>query len=117
MPHDSDPLVFSTDGAHRPKCASCGQQPCVCAAAEIIPAETRLRLQLDKKGRGGKTVTVVFDLPRHPDYFSALLKKLKSHCGTGGALKEGRMEIQGDHRDKVQGYLEEMGFTVRRDGS
>ena len=81
-----------------------------------MPAETQLRMRLDKKGRGGKAVTVVFDLPPHPDYFVRLIKKLKAHCGTGGALKDNRMEIQGDQRDKVQGYLERMGFTVRRSG-
>jgi translation initiation factor 1 len=73
-------------------------------------------MRLDKKGRGGKAVTVVFDLPPSPDYFTELIKKLKAHCGTGGALKEGRMEIQGDQRDKVQAYLEQMGFGVRRAG-
>ena len=117
MPHNTDSLVFSTDGSHRHKCPSCGQHPCACPpAAEIVPAETRLRLRLDKKGRGGKTVTVVFDLPSHPDYFTGLIKKLKAHCGTGGTLREGRMEIQGDQRDKVQAYLELRGFTVRRAG-
>ncbi len=53
-------------------------------------------MRLDKKERGGKAVTVVFDLPTHPDYFIPLVKKLKAHCGTGGALKEGQIEIQGD---------------------
>ena len=75
-----------------------------------------MRLRLDKKGRKGKAVTVVFDLPPNSDYFARLIKKLKAHCGTGGALKNGGMEIQGDQRDKVQGYLERMGFTVRRRG-
>ena len=73
-------------------------------------------MRLDKKGRGGEAVTVVFDLPPNPDYFTGLIKKLKAHCGTGGALKDGQMEIQGDQRDKVQAYLEQMGFTVSRAG-
>ena len=73
-------------------------------------------MRLDKKGHGGKAVTVVFDLPTHPDYFADLIKKLKAHCGTSGALKEGQMEILGDQRDKVQAFLEKMGFTVRRAG-
>lgn len=117
MTHKDDTLVFSTDGTHRHKCPSCGQHPCVCAAVvDVVPAETRLRIRLDKKGRKGKAVTVVFDLPPNPDYFIGLIKKLKSHCGTGGALKEGSMEIQGDQRDRVQAYLGRMGFTVRRAG-
>lgn len=117
MPPNDDPLVFSTDRSHRQVCPACDRQPCVCPpAADVVPAETRLRLRLDKKGRGGKTVTVVFDLPPHPGYFIHLVKKLKAHCGTGGVLKQGRMEIQGDQRDKVQVYLEQMGFKVRRAG-
>ena len=117
MTRDSDPLVFSTDGSHHQVCPTCERHPCVCpAVVEVVPANTQLRLRLDKKGRGGKAVTVVFDLPGHPDYFLSLIKKLKAHCGTGGALKDGRMEIQGEQRDKVQAYLEQMGFTVRRSG-
>ena len=117
MTHDSDPLVFSTDRSHRQVCPTCDRHPCVCpAAADVVPAETLLRMRLDKKGRGGKAVTVVFDLPGHPDYFVGLIRKLKAHCGVGGALKEGGMEIQGDQRDNVQTYLERLGFTVRRSG-
>lgn len=117
MSHDDDPLVFSTGGSLSRRCPSCGRQPCVCPReAEVAPSETRLRMRLDRKGRGGKTVTVVFDLPPHPVYFAGLIKKLKAHCGTGGALKESRMEIQGDQRDRVRAYLERMGFTVRGSG-
>ena len=117
MPHNADPLVFSTGGSHRQKCPACGRHPCVCpAVVDVVPEKTLLRLRLDKEGRRGKTVTVVFDLPHHPDYLIGLIRKLKAHCGTGGALKEGRMEIQGDQRDKVQAYLERMGFSVRRAG-
>lgn len=117
MPHDSDPTVFSTDRSHRDVCPTCNRNPCACPpVGDVVPAKTQLRTRLDKKGRGGKAVTVVFDLPAHPDYFIGLIKKLKAHCGTGGALKDGRMEIQGDQRDKVQVFLERMGFTVRRSG-
>lgn len=117
MPRDSDSLVFSTDGTHRHKCPACGRHPCLCPpVADVVPAETRLRLRLDKKGRGGKAVTIVSGLPPHPDYLTGLSRKLKAHCGTGGTLKEGQLEIQGDQRDKVQAYLERMGFKVRRCG-
>ena len=117
MSHNDDPLVFSTGGIPPQNCSSCGKHPCVCPpAAEIVPADIRLRMELDRKGRGGKTVTVVSGLPPHREYLTRLIGKLKAHCGTGGALKEGRMEIQGDQRGKVQAYLEQMGFTVRRSG-
>jgi translation initiation factor 1 len=101
MSRDSNSLVFSTDGSHQ---------------AEVVPSKTKLKMRVDAKGRGGKTVTVVFDLPAHPTYFQDLLRQLKSHCGAGGALKDGALEIQGDQRDKVQAYLERLGFTVRRAG-
>ena len=117
MSRNSNPIVFSTDGSLQQVCTTCNRQPCVCPpAVAVVPAETRLRMRLDKKGRGGKTVTVVFDLPPHHDYLVDLIKTLKAHCGTGGALKDNRMEIQGDQRDKVQAYLEWLGFTVSRSG-
>lgn len=102
MADDSRPLVYSTDGTHLP--------------ADIVPAKTRLRLRLDAKGRGGKAVTVVFDLPPHPTYFLGLLRELKTHCGAGGTFKDDALEIQGDQRDKIQAFLERKGFPVRRSG-
>ena len=116
-PHNTNLTVFSTDGSHHQVCPTCGQQPWACpTAADVVPAETRLRMRLEKKGGRGKAVTVVFDLPPNPDYFSGLIKKLKAHCGTGGALKDGQMEIRGDQRGRVQAYLEQLGFSVRRAG-
>lgn len=117
MARDPDDLVFSTDGSHRERCPRCGQQPCACPpAAEIVPAQTVLRMRLETKGRRGKAVTVVHGLPPHPDYWAALLKRLKAHCGTGGALKPGAMELQGDQTGKARAWLEGLGFTVRRSG-
>jgi translation initiation factor 1 len=101
MARDANSLLYSTDGSH---------------IVEIVPARTRLRLRLDAKGRRGKAVTIVFDLPAHPAYWVDLLKRLKSHCGAGGTLKDGFLEIQGDQRDKVQAYLEKLGFPVVRAG-
>ena len=116
MARDADPIVYSTGGARAP-CPACGRDPCACPPpAEIVPGKTVLRMRLDKKGRGGKTVTVLFDLPPHAEYFLGLLKRLKAHCGTGGALKDGNLELQGDQRDKAQAWLERLGFTVRRAG-
>ena len=117
MARDSDPIVFSTDGSHLTGCPTCGQHPCVCpAVADLVPAATKLTLRLDKKGRRGKAVTLLSGLPPAGGYAAGLLKKLKSHCGTGGAIKDGLLEIQGDQRDKVQTFLEGLGFPVRRAG-
>ena len=117
MSKNANPLVYSTDSHESLPCNTCGKAPCVCAGSvEIDPAKTVLKLSLDKKGRKGKAVTLVFELPHNPDYFSDLAKKLKSHCGTGGGMKNGIIEIQGDQRDRVQVFLEKIGFTIRRAG-
>ena len=102
MSRAEHPLVYSTDGSHRP--------------AEIVPSRTRLRLSLESKGRRGKSVTVVSGLPANSAYGAALLRQLKAHCGAGGALRDGALEIQGDQRDRVQAYLERLGFQVKRAG-
>lgn len=80
---------------------------------DIVPSETTLKLRMEKKGRGGKTVTVVYELPENPDYFKKLAKKLKSHCGTGGNFKNGQIDIQGEQREKIRAFLEKEGFQVK----
>ncbi len=80
---------------------------------EIKPVEITLKLRLEKNKRGGKTVTVVYEVPSNPEYFKKVLKKIKARCGTGGALKADTMEIQGDHREKIRSLLEGMGFKVK----
>ena len=112
-----DRLVYSTDKSLI--CKTCGKLPCKCPPkkAALRPGVTGkhtgpLRIRLEKSGRGGKSVTVVFDLPGNTACFQDMIKQLKSHCGSGGTLKEGRMEIQGDHRQKVKDFLEKAGFKV-----
>lgn len=61
-------------------------------------------------------MTVLFNLPESDEYFSQLMKKLKAHCGTGGTLKEGQIELQGDHREKCRAFLEKMSFQVKLAG-
>ena len=73
-------------------------------------------MRIEKKGRGGKSVTVVLDLPNNPEYFKKLCKKIKSYCGSGGSYKDRTIEVQGDQRDKVQTFLEKLGFKVIRSG-
>lgn len=67
-------------------------------------------------GRRGKGVTVVSDLPLGEDALKDLATKLKQACGTGGTAKDGRIEIQGDHRDKVMAELETLGYKAKRSG-
>ena len=88
--------------------------PCQCYLDQtIIPAALILKIRIEKKGRGGKLVSVLFELPQNEEYWVGLTKKLKAHCGSGGTYKEGMIEIQGDHRDKLRSYLEKMGFSVK----
>ena len=65
------------------------------------------------KGRGGKTVTVVFDLILTPQDLKALAKLLKQTCGSGGTVKEGAIEIQGDHREKIAAKLSLLGYKTK----
>ena len=86
------------------------------AAAAQAKGDGIVRIRREKKGRKGKTVTTVTGVPLAPDALRDLAKDLKRRCGSGGALKEGVIEIQGDHRDTLRGELEDRGFQVKLAG-
>lgn len=75
-----------------------------------------VRVGRETAGRRGKGVTTVFDLPLTLDAVGDLAAALKQACGTGGTVKDGKIEIQGDHRDKVAAELEKRGYKVKRAG-
>ncbi len=75
-----------------------------------------ISLGRETKGRGGKGVTLLFDLPFFGDQALELCTKLKNKCGTGGTVKDGRIEIQGDQRERIATELEKMGYRVKRVG-
>src|SRR5262245_59316861 len=109
-------LVYST-GAGR-VCPGCGWpvDNCRCSktsATESGPAKIVAKLRMEKKGRGGKTVAVVYDLPNNADFLKALSAELKRSCGTGGAVVNGAIELQGELRDRVRDFLTKKGFTVK----
>jgi translation initiation factor 1 len=110
-------LVFST--AVGRVCSGCGwpERECTCSArhspAESVPARIVAKLRIEKAGRGGKTVTVVYDLPRNAAFLKALAQELKRACGTGGAVAEDAIELQGDMRDRVRAALRQRGYTVK----
>lgn len=83
---------------------------------EIEPKDMTLSIRPEKKGRGGKTVSVIYDFPPNHDYFKKLVKKLKRVCGSGGTFKGDSIEVQGDHRDAIKAHLEELGFKVKFTG-
>lgn len=75
-----------------------------------------VRVGRETKGRGGKGVTVISDLPWDEKSLTELATKLKTRLGTGGTVNDGRIEIQGDYRDRIVAELEGMGFRVKRAG-
>jgi predicted translation initiation factor SUI1 len=75
-----------------------------------------VRVGRETKGRRGKGVTTVCDLPLDRNGIQELATKLKQRCGTGGTVKDGRIEIQGDQRDRVAAELESLGYRVKRAG-
>jgi translation initiation factor 1 len=65
---------------------------------------------MEKKGRGGKTVTVIFGLPNNEEFLKTLCGELKRTCGCGGAVTADGVELQGELRDRVRAHLEKKGF-------
>ncbi len=98
-------------------CPKCGwpADDCRCSkrADEAVPAKIACVLRLEKKGRGGKTVTVVTGLPRNEAFLAGLAAELKRACGTGGTATDETVEIQGDHRGKLRTLLAAKGWAVR----
>jgi translation initiation factor 1 len=110
-------VVYSTGTGGR--CAGCGwpQRDCQCSsrrpANAPIPTRVVAKLRMEKKGRGGKTVTVVYGLPQNEVFLKALCGELKRACGTGGAVVEGGIEVQGELRDRVRDVLVQKGYVVK----
>lgn len=109
-------LVFSTDRGRI--CSGCGwpADKCRCSrkdSGEAVPARVVAKIRIEKAGRGGKTVTVAYDLPRNPAFLKDLCAELKRACGTGGTVSEDTVELQGDHRDRVRDLLRARGFLVK----
>ena len=116
-----DRLVYSTGSGRVRTCPTCGEPYEMCRCGTTSPATPKksdgiVRVMRDRKQRGGKTVTVITGVPVNPDALSTLAQQLKKLCGSGGTVKDGTIEIQGDHCDKVQAKLTELGYKVKRAG-
>ncbi len=117
-PRAASSLVYSTDGGRMCPLCRQPQSSCSCkatAAAKPV-GDGQGRVSRDSKGRGGKTVTVVRGLPLGADDLAALGKSLRTACGAGGTAKDGVLEVQGDHADKVLAWLLAQGFAAKRAG-
>jgi translation initiation factor 1 len=100
-------------------CPKCHQLKTTCKCGSEPPAPSRsgvVRVGRETKGRRGKGVTIISDLPLDENGLAELATKLKNRLGTGGTVKDGRIEIQGDHRDRIVAELEGMGYRTKRAG-
>jgi translation initiation factor 1 len=113
----TDAIVYSTE--HGRMCPGCGKPAaqCVCrAAAQARKGDGVVRVGRETKGRKGKGVTIVSGLPLGPDELEELAGRLKRRCGSGGTVKDGVIEIQGEHRDLLVSELGKLGHQVKRSG-
>ena len=112
-------LVYSTESGR--VCPECGKSIDACRCKQQSRQKSGrgdgiVRIRREKKGRRGKTVTTVSGLPQGPDALKQLASQLKRTCGTGGSVKDGVIEIQGDHRAVLKAELEKLGYTVKLAG-
>ena len=109
-------LVYSTDRGRM--CPQCRQPAtdCRCQSRQPTAGDGIVRIQRQTQGRGGKVVTVVSGLALADAELKALAKTLKQRCGTGGSIKAGVIEIQGDHRELLFNELQSRGMTVKLSG-
>ena len=114
-------LVYSTDASKPARCQKCGQATCRCEKAPASGAaaargKQKVLVKLDRKARRGKAVTLVEGIGGTAAEIEALARQLKTACGSGGTVKEGRIEIQGEHREKVLQILTDLGYRPKASG-
>ena len=109
-------LVYSTEAGRM--CPGCRHPvaQCTCKQAAVARGDGVVRVSRETKGRGGKAVTVVRGLALPADQLADLGKQLRTSCGSGGTLKDGVIEVQGDHADRVVELLMARGHRVKRAG-
>ncbi len=108
MMKNSDRTVWSSDqGDLRKKVNSHGK------VSSLPPQQQTVYLHRDSKGRRGSSVTLIKNLSLSPADLKDLAKHLKQACGSGGTVKEGVIEIQGEHREKIAEELKKMGYKVK----
>lgn len=102
-------LVYSTDkGRIKPTKTT--------ETNQSVSSDGIIRVGRETKGRNGKGVTTISGFDMNADELKTMAKKLKQVCGTGGTAKDGKIEIQGDQRDKILSYLKEQGYNAKRAG-
>lgn len=110
-------LVYSTEFGKM--CPGCNKPAvkCICQKKQSIPQNDGIvRLMRETKGRKGKGVTLITGVPLDNEELKKFAKSLKQKCGSGGTLKNGVIEIQGDHRNVLEKELGRLGYKVKRAG-
>ena len=114
---DTSRLVYSSDEGRVPPSAPARKAaPSKRGQRTDPPADGIVRIRRETKGRGGKTVTTITGLPGGERELQALLTALKQHCGAGGTRDGAILQIQGDHRERIQAKLEGLGHRVKLAG-
>ncbi|MGH2514486.1 MAG: translation initiation factor [Ktedonobacterales bacterium] len=116
--------VYQTGIGRIPVCRRCSlpQTECRCRAeataqaAAGAPRDGFVRLARDRKNRGGKTMTIVSNIPEDAAALAEMTQQLKKLCGGGGTCKDGVILVQGDHRDRIEAWLVQRGYKVKRAG-
>ena len=114
-------VYYSSPQGSGNRCAKCGWpvESCACAKSEETAGPRsgqRVRVSRSSAGRGGKTVTLVSGIEGGEAILAALAKTMTARCGAGGTVKDGVIEIQGDHVDALLAFLSSEGYRPRRAG-
>ena len=113
---DGARIVYSSAAGR--VCPKCGwpASECRCSTKKAdvpVPPRVVVKLRMEKAGRNGKTVSVVYGLPQNAVFVKELCQDLKRACGTGGAVVEGTVQLQGDLRERIRAFLLEKGIAVK----
>ncbi len=114
---DDNPTVYSTETGR--VCPKCGRPvaECICKQNKLQAlGDGVVRVSRETKGRKGKGVTLVTGLRLDPEALEKLASELKRQCGAGGSVKDGVIEIQGEHRDAIVAILKKQGISARKAG-
>lgn len=112
MSHEKSRLVYSTGSVISRREDNFSQA----SHLTVLPSRQRIIIRLERKGRGGKSVTLIEGLQITREDMTSLMRQLKTELGTGGAMKGDILEIQGDHRDSIISMLQRMGYNPKRSG-
>ncbi|WP_310481697.1 translation initiation factor [Chamaesiphon sp. VAR_48_metabat_403] len=106
MAKDSNKIAYREFGEEEPEIE----------VSELPPNQHKLKIEASRKGKGGKTVTIVSGFQVSPETLISLTKTLKNQCGAGGAMKDNTIEIQGDHRQKLLEIVTKLGYKAKLSG-